>query len=156
MSAKDEVRAAALALLARRDYSRAELGRKLSARGHDPEVVEGVLEALVAEGWLKEERRAESLLRRGLERGYGPRRLEAMLLACGFPPQQAREYLQALAGAGIDWLKLARATLSGLRPRAGESHRDFRRRLARHLERRGFSADVIARIVPVAEDSDEV
>jgi regulatory protein len=157
VSAAEQVRAAALALLARRDYSRVELDRRLRARGHDPATVAGVLDDLAGQGWLSEERLSEALLRRGLGRGRGPRRLEAELLARGVDAARVRERLAALEAEGVDWLELAREALRGLKPRPGETREGFRARLARRLERRGFPAGVIARVLarePGASDQD--
>ncbi len=144
------VRAAALLLLARRDHSVAELRRRLCARGFDAAAVESVLAALVAEGWLSEQRLAEAIIRRGLARGHGPRRLEAALTGRGLDPDRARQCVAALVGEGVDWLERARAAVRGMRPRAGEGEQRFRARLARCLERRGFPVAVIARVLDLA------
>lgn len=147
MSAEKEVRAAAYALLARRDHSLAELKRRLLARGHDPAAVGGVLAALVEEGVLNEDRLAESVVRRGLRRGRGPRRLEAELLARGLEAACARKRIAALCEEGVDWLQRAKEAVRRLKRRPGETKEAFRARIARRLERQGFPSSVIARVI---------
>ncbi|OMG73386.1 recombination regulator RecX [Burkholderia ubonensis] len=54
----------ALGYLSRREYSRAELARKLAPYAGEDESVEPVLDALEQEGWLSDARFAESLVHR--------------------------------------------------------------------------------------------
>lgn len=69
----------ALRLLARREHSILELRRKLLGRGYDGEMVDPLLEKLVAEGLLSEERFAESYVRSRVGQGMGPYRIEREL-----------------------------------------------------------------------------
>ncbi|KWE86013.1 recombinase RecX [Burkholderia ubonensis] len=58
----------ALGYLSRREYSRAELARKLAPYAGEDESVEPVLDALEHEGWLSDARFAESLVHRRASR----------------------------------------------------------------------------------------
>ncbi|CAN0623266.1 regulatory protein [Burkholderia multivorans] len=58
----------ALGYLSRREYSRAELARKLAPYAGEGESVEPVLDALEQEGWLSDARFAESLVHRRASR----------------------------------------------------------------------------------------
>lgn len=58
----------ALGYLSRREYSRAELARKLAPYASEDEPVEPVLDALEQEGWLSDARFAESLVHRRASR----------------------------------------------------------------------------------------
>ncbi|KVC76610.1 recombinase RecX [Burkholderia ubonensis] len=58
----------ALGYLSRREYSRAELARKLAPYAGEDESVEPVLDALEQEGWLSDARFAESLVHRRASR----------------------------------------------------------------------------------------
>ncbi|KVU98811.1 recombinase RecX [Burkholderia ubonensis] len=58
----------ALGYLSRREYSRAELARKLTPYAGEDESVEPVLDALEHEGWLSDARFAESLVHRRASR----------------------------------------------------------------------------------------
>ncbi|MBN3819289.1 recombination regulator RecX, partial [Paraburkholderia sp. Se-20369] len=58
----------ALGYLSRREYSRAELARKLAPYAAEDESVEPVLDALEQDGWLSDARFAESLVHRRASR----------------------------------------------------------------------------------------
>ncbi len=66
---------AALALLARRDYSSAELRERLlkrSSTAESEQLIEQVLSALAEQGYQSDERFCESFVRYRLEQGKGP------------------------------------------------------------------------------------
>ncbi len=64
--------------LAKRDYSRDQLTRKLFQFG-SLDLIEDVLNALTLKGLLSEERLAETILNRLSERGYGPNFIRAKM-----------------------------------------------------------------------------
>jgi regulatory protein len=132
------VRLAAVALLARRDFSSGELHRKLVDRGFHAAAVRGVLEQLSGAGLLNEARYVESYVRAHVGRGHGPARIGADLRRNGVP--------EALIEAGldpVDWLELARKVRRA--KFGGGSPQDWaeKARQARFLQYRGFSADHI-------------
>lgn len=135
-----EVRARALGLLARREHSLFELGRKLRLRGYGHELVNPVLEALCAEGLLSEARFAEGWLRSRAARGYGPAKIRAELCQRGLTDIQIR---QVLAAANEDWGKSACAVRRKRFGTAQPASLSERARQVRFLESRGFSAEHI-------------
>jgi regulatory protein len=72
------LRGRALRLLTQREQSRQELNRKLAPHAESPDQLDSVLDRLQQEGWLSEERFAESLARRRSAR-FGLRRIEQEL-----------------------------------------------------------------------------
>jgi regulatory protein len=134
------VRTAALALLAGRDFGRAELVRRLERRGYPSVAVVAVVEGLAAERLLDESRYVEHFIRTHAGRGQGPARISAELRERGVPAEAIEAALEASAE---DWVGLARSTR---RRRFGMSQPgDFRERArqARFLQYRGFSAEQI-------------
>lgn len=129
--------AKALALLARREHSAAELRRKLLERGLAEGEVDAALATLAACRWQSDGRFAESLVRRRLESGYGPRLIEAELARHGIDRDAAAALL-----AGEDWNQRALAAL-GRRAARGPGDPAGLRRLAAFLERRGYPAAAI-------------
>ncbi len=132
------VRLAALAFLARRDFSSEELRRKLVDRGFAGATVRRVLEQLSEGGLLNEARYVEGYVRAHAGRGHGPARIGADLRRNGVP--------EALIGAGldsVDWVELARkvrrAKFGSQTPQGWHE----KARQARFLQYRGFSADHI-------------
>jgi len=145
------VRAAALALLAGRDFGRAELARRLGRRGYRDDVVTVVVEQLVAERLLSESRFVEQFVRQHAGRGQGPARIRAELRERGVPESEIEAGLDA---AAADWSAVAREVR---RRRFGVSQPgDYaeRARQARFLQYRGFSHEQIRAALGPGEDTD--
>jgi len=135
----------AVALLARREHSRDELARKLLRRleaGQDPAEVEAVLDELQRRDLLSERRYADAIVRTRAAR-YGNARLAQDLKARGVP---ADTMTSALAALGDSELQRAR-TVWARRFGAVPTDLQERARQTRFLERRGFSAAVIRRVL---------
>jgi regulatory protein len=135
----EAIRAAALTLLARRDWLTGELGAKLQAAGCESEVVGGVIAELVRERFLDDARYAERYVGSRAERGHGPVRIAADLASLGAP----RQLIEAALQSGPDWRTVADAVR---RRKFGPSPPDSgaeKARQARFLQYRGFSSDHI-------------
>ncbi|MFO1317177.1 MAG: regulatory protein RecX [Burkholderiales bacterium] len=129
--------------LARREYSRAELGERLRLRGVVADDVERVLDELAAAGYLSDARCAQAVVAQRAGR-YGRRAIVHALKERGIGAADADAALAPLAGA--DELAEARALWQR---RFGERPRDERER-ARHvrfLQARGYSLSVALRVV---------
>ena len=136
------LRARALALLARREYSRQELARRLAFFTEDPAEISGLLEDFERRGWLSEERVVEQVVA-SRRRRFGASRIAHELREKGIPDAMI-----------VD-------ACAKLRPSEVEAARDVRRRKfkaapadarerARHmrfLQGRGFSLDVIRKVI---------
>jgi regulatory protein len=144
-SGAEEVRDAAVRLLARREHSARELTRKLCDRGWPEDRVEAALAALAAEGLQSDARFAESFARQRAERGYGPRKIDAELRQRGVE----RDLIAvALEQVDVDFFESA---ADFYRRRYGEpdatlSYRERARR-AQALTRRGFEPEHVRALV---------
>ena len=135
----EAIRAAALTLLARRDWLTGELAAKLQAAGYDREAAAGVIDDLLRERLLDDARYAEHYVASRAERGQGPLRIAADLASLGAP----RELIEAAVGSGPDWRALAgtvRRRKFGAAPPGSWAEKA---RQARFLQYRGFSSDHI-------------
>jgi regulatory protein len=144
-----EVRTAALALLAGREFGRTELARRLARRGFPDAVVEAVVNGLAAERLLNEDRFLEQFVRQHAARGQGPVRIRAELRERGIA---VADIDAALDAAGEDWVAAAR---EARRRHFGVSlPGDYRERArqARFLQYRGFSADQIRAALGPGDD----
>ena len=130
-----ELRARALRLLARREHSRAELERKLGPHAGSPEVVAGILEALVQKAQLSDWRYAEERVR-VLSRKYGAARIRQDLKAKGVD----RQLIARVSTDGE--LERARIIL-GRKYREPATTREQRAKRMRFLQSRGFSHEII-------------
>jgi regulatory protein len=140
------LRQRALALLARREHSRAELRRKLAP--HAPrEELESLLDELSRRGWLSDARFAESLVRAKGAR-LGSLALAHTLRQRGVPEALVQSQLAALSASELERAREV------WRRRFGSPPRDARERARqmRFLQGRGFPLGVIVRVLGGGEE----
>ncbi|HEX4961587.1 MAG TPA: regulatory protein RecX [Thermoanaerobaculia bacterium] len=139
----------AVQLLAARPHFRRELEGKLARRGYPPEEVAAALDRLAAQGYLKEGETARSFVEGRQARGSeGRSRLKAELAKRG----AAAEVIEATL-AGItpeDDLAAARDAVA----RWSRSGKRDPQALARHLQRKGFSARAIVAVLNERPEGD--
>lgn len=128
----------ALGLLARREYSRKALQRKLGSRGADPVTAGQALDRLAEQGWQSDTRFAEAFARTRAQAGYGPLRIRAELAQQALPEATIAA---ALAACETDWRQSAMAQIAG-RSRFGDAAGPAGwRKAVEFLMRRGFSRE---------------
>lgn len=132
----------ALRYLAAREHSRVELMRKLGPHADSPEQVEAILNELEAKGLLSAQRFADSVLHRKAAR-FGAARLQAELSQHQLPPDITREATQALRETEFARACALWARRYGTPPGSPED----KARQMRFLAGRGFSSDVIRRVI---------
>ncbi|HEY8052400.1 MAG TPA: regulatory protein RecX [Steroidobacteraceae bacterium] len=144
------VRAAAITLLARRDFAQLELHEKLTSRGFDAATVALVLAELARERLLDDERYAQNYVSFHARRGQGPVRIAADLRQLGLPG----DLIEAALASGPDWHALARtARIAKFGAKPPDSWPE-KARQARFLQYRGFSSDHIRTATGAAPDLD--
>jgi len=130
----------ALGLLVRREHSRKELNRKLTARGITSEDAESAVSRLAEAGWQDDTRFAESLVRARVSGGYGPLHIRAELATHGLDREAVASALATFEG---EWADIARDLV---RRRYGQDvSRDLglHRKAAQLLMRRGFDSSCV-------------
>ena len=133
-------RTAALRLLGRRDYSAAEITRRLVERGYAREAVEAAVADLEAGGIIDDRRAAEVHVRTASRlKGRGALRIRRELEARGIRAE-AIDY--ALAGLSPDDDRAAIRRFLERKPPPDTPQ--VRRRLFQQLVRRGFSPALVA------------
>jgi regulatory protein len=138
----------AVKLLARRTHFRRELAEKLAARGYPREEIDEAFDRLAARRYLDDAEAARQFLEGRLARGgYGRSRLQAELAARGVERSVADAVLDDLLPE--DDLDAAReeARRHAGRSSAGKDPAKLAQKIARCLERRGFSARAIAAVL---------
>ena len=147
-------RDAAVRLLARREYSRAELVERLSAKGHEAAEVAACLDALAEQGLQSDARFAESFLRSRVARGQGPLKIRGELSRRGVDRDTVAAAFAELEQRGeVDWFALAADTLARRFSGPGDSPRERARR-ERFLAGRGFDFDQLRHALDHAWDED--
>ena len=137
----------ALKLLAAREHSRAELERKLAPHEETPGELERVLDELQTRGFISEARVVESVLHRRAAR-LGAARVRQELQAKGISAEAVAQAVQALR---VTEVERAREVW---RRRFGAPAPDpaGRAKQMRFLAARGFSGEVIRRVVGGDDD----
>ena len=139
----NKARRDALRLLSYRARSRAEVRRRLE-KSHPPAVVEQVLERLAAQGYLDDAAFAREWRRNREEHRPRSRQvLEHELLGRGVD----REIVRDALGDFDDADNAHRAALKMAQRLQNDDYPEFRTRVWRHLQSRGFEASVISDVV---------
>lgn len=133
----------ALRLLAGREHSRAELERKLTAHEEEPGELARILDELQAKGFISQARVIESVIHRRAER-FGAARIRQELAGKGLDAEAVAEAME-----GLKTTELERAREVWARKFGGEVVADpkERARQMRFLLARGFSAEVVRKVV---------
>ncbi|WP_158224568.1 regulatory protein RecX [Agaribacterium haliotis] len=134
----------ALALLARREYSRAELTQKLGQKCDDLRQVEALLDSLAEQGLQSDERFSEAFVRYRVEQGKGPLRIRQDLRQKGIAETRISELIEHYAD---QWFEQAfEVYVRKFKLDAPTEAKDKAKRL-RFLHARGFSPDIAYRVL---------
>jgi regulatory protein len=131
--------AAAVTLLARREFCSIELGAKLAANGFEPGSVRAALAELIERRYLDDERYARLFVLNHAERGQGPVRIRRDLAELGLPAALIEPQLDSFG----DWAALARKVLTRRFGAAAPDSWPEKARRMRFLQYRGFGNDHI-------------
>ncbi len=140
------LRGRALAMLARREHTRAEMKRKLSPHCEDPGQVEQLLDTLVARGWLSETRFAESRAN-ALARKFGSLKIEHDLRSRGVSAEVVEQTVERALAQELENCRAAWQRKFGVLPQSAAE----RGRQMRFLAGRGFSAEAVRQILKTGE-----
>lgn len=134
--------ATALAMLARRELSEAQLRQRLTRRGHASDAIDEAIERLKADRSLDDTRVAGAIARsEATLRGRGTLRIRRRLQAAGIAPAVAEHAMEELLQE-VDPAALLDAALQR-RLRGADTITDERQfaRLYRYLTTQGFESD---------------
>ena len=147
--AKPSLKGRALRLLSQREHSRAELERKLASFEEAPGALAQALDELQAKGFISEVRVLESVLHRRAAK-LGALRIRQELQDKGLAPPLIAQAMDELRGS-----ELARAH-EIWRSKFGQPADSpaAQARQARFLLARGFSAEVVRRVLKTAAIDD--
>ncbi|MDR5906388.1 regulatory protein RecX [Franzmannia qiaohouensis] len=133
----------AIRLLARREYSRAELHSRLAAKGHEVAAIEACLDGLAEQNLQCDARFAETFVRSRIARGQGPLKIRAELGQRGIDRDGIQQAMSESEDRGeADWFALAADVLAKRFTGPGESPRERARR-ERFLASRGFDFEQV-------------
>ncbi len=135
--------------LARREHSRAELHRKLQPHAEDEAELEAVLDDLERRNWLSDARTAAQLIEYKRTR-FGTRRIVHELRQKGIAEELISVSLPGLKEGELDAAREAwRKKFAELPQNDKEKARQIR-----FLQARGFSLEIIFRLLKLADTGD--
>ncbi|MDR2852726.1 MAG: recombination regulator RecX [Burkholderiaceae bacterium] len=137
----------ALRLLAQREYSRAELERKLGPYAQEPGALAHALDELSALGFISEARVVQSVLHQKAAR-LGTARIRQTLEAKGIGDAAIKQALSSLQDTELERARELWQRRFGVFPKEARE----RARQIRFLLARGFSATVATRVLRGAND----
>ena len=140
------LRERALAMLARREHTRAEMTRKLSPHSESCEQVEQLLDALAARGWLSETRFAESRAN-ALARKFGSRKIEYDLKSRGVSAEVVESAVERARAQELENCRAAWHRKFGTLPQDAAE----RGRQMRFLIGRGFSTEAVRQVLKAGD-----
>ncbi|MDV6345327.1 recombination regulator RecX [Nitrosomonas sp. Is37] len=149
MNIKLSLQTRAVSLLARREYSRLELEKKLASHAQTPEALSEVLDVLEQRGLLSAERLVEQVVH-GRRHKYGAQRIRHELKEKGIADHLISTAMVDLKETELQtareiWRKKFGVIPENLKERSKQ---------ARFLAGRGFSAEIIRQIL-VCSDEEE-
>lgn len=137
-------RCRAVELLARREHGAVELVEKLIQKGFNRLEAEQAVAVCQQQGLQSDARFAEQLCRTRIQTGYGPYRISQELQA----KRIAGEIIEGvLAAEQENWLQYAKAVFIKKFKTASAHSLDARQKQRRFLLYRGFTQDVVARVL---------
>jgi len=136
----------ALNFLARREHSQLELKQKLQTRGFDATVVQNVLDKLIEQNLLSDQRFGECYAAERIRCGYGPLRIQQELQQRGVNTRLIDEILSHYQ---TEWINHARHALQKYQRThpAHEMSDDSQIKLQKFLHNRGFEFEHIRGIM---------
>lgn len=141
------IRQRALGFLARREYSRLELKRKLAPHTEDEAEVDALLEDFQKRGWLSEARYTEQIVHARRAK-YGTQRIVQELREKGVGEEAIGAALPELKDSELETARAVWAKKFGTPPADAKE----KARQVRFLASRGFRMDVIFRVLGQDED----
>lgn len=140
------MRVRAMRYLARREHSRAELKAKLLPHVQEGEDLEAELDRLVLRGWLSDARTADQLVNQRRAR-FGTQRIAHELRQKGIAESLISEAMPQLKESELEAAREVWQKKFGTLPTSAPE----KARQVRFLQSRGFTLDVIFKVVRGAE-----
>jgi regulatory protein len=141
------LRVRALRMLARREYSRLELQNRLSSDGVDQDEVQSVLDEFEHKGWLSERRLVDAVVQTRRRR-FGTAKVLRELRDKGVSEEGLMQAQAALSEGELETARSVWSRKFSTKP----SSLAERARQTRFLAGRGFSQDVIRKVLDLADD----
>jgi len=145
------LKARAVHLLSRREYSRSELSRKLATHAETPEALEDLLDTLAREGWQSDARVIQSVVHRRAPI-HGSLRIAQELKQKGMDDSQVAEISSRLKDSEFERAQAVWNKKFGT-VGCAQTPAEYARQ-GRFLAARGFSHDVVRQVLKASQTSE--
>ncbi len=135
-------------LLGMREHSIKEMTDKLNAKSEMPDIVLAVVDELLENKFLSDERFAESYVRSRQNRGFGPIKIRAELHTKGISNRLSAENLDANSPHWFDVAREQYQKKYALKPL--DNYKEWAKR-ARFMQSRGFNMEHIQAVMPSSD-----
>jgi regulatory protein len=135
----------ALRLLTRREHSQYELSSKLALRGFETSDINPVIQTLIQQGLLSDERFVENYIRMRVRLGFGPVKIKHELSSHHLEETLIKKHLNEYANKWTDLAETARIKHFG--KKIPSDYKAYAKQ-AHFLQYRGFTRDQINTVLP--------
>jgi regulatory protein len=146
---KLSLRARALSLLARREYTRKDLARRLAADDVDANALAALLDDFEQRGWLSERRYVDERMS-ARRRRFGSERIAHELAQHGVSDEELERARRELAAGELETAREVWRRKFGTLPQDARE----RARQLRFMRGRGFALEIVMRIIQKGDDDD--
>jgi len=140
--------------LSRREHSRYELYKKISAHNFDRELINQELDLLIEDGLLSDERFVETFIYFRKKKGKGPLKISSELRDRGADESLINKYIEEIENS--EWLDSAKQVAEKKLGNNQQLDYDNQLKMMKFLNNRGFTIDQVKITIKKLQKDEEV
>jgi regulatory protein len=153
-SEKKIIRKKAMDYLSRREHSRYELYKKISAHNFDRDLINQELDLLIEDGLLSDERFVETFIYFRKKKGKGPLKISSELRDRGADESLINKYIEEIENS--EWLDSAKQVAEKKLGNNQQLDYDNQLKMMKFLNNRGFTIDQVKITIKKLQKDEEV
>tara|TARA_B100001250_G_scaffold375745_1_gene363532 strand:- start:109 stop:588 length:480 start_codon:yes stop_codon:yes gene_type:complete len=153
-SEKKIIRKKAMDYLSRREHSRYELYKKISAHNFDRDLINQELDLLIEDGLLSDERFVEAFIYFRKKKGKGPLKISSELRDRGADESLINKYIEEIENS--EWLDSAKQVAEKKLGNNQQLDYDNQLKMMKFLNNRGFTIDQVKITIKKLQKDEEV
>ena len=140
--------------LSRREHSRYELYKKISAHNFDRDLINQELDLLIEDGLLSDERFVEAFIYFRKKKGKGPLKISSELRDRGADESLINKYIEEIENS--EWLDSAKQVVEKKLGNNQQLDYDNQLKMMKFLNNRGFTIDQVKLTIKKLKKDEEV
>ena len=153
-SEKKIIRKKAMDYLSRREHSRYELYKKISAHNFDRDLINQELDLLIEDGLLSDERFVEAFIYFRKKKGKGPLKISSELRDRGADESLINKYIEEIENS--EWLDSAKQVAEKKLGNNQQLDYDNQLKMMKFLNNRGFTIEQVKITIKKLQKGEEV